>query len=223
MAGFADINPIIDGLLAKGGISALRSAQLFDHVLREKRRVEDWLSALGMELVINSTTGFAIARNKRMDDLEVEAEELQLPRIEPVLTRRHLKHWQSVVLVQLKTVLDREKRGEGREEWTLEEDLIGEIKVYFPKDQLEDDAQITRQVRQILETFAAANVAPMAMKRTQSGKTFWRGTPWLDLCVTVDEIRDYQRRMISVVMESFETRGEDIPEEIQSAMDALAS
>jgi hypothetical protein len=61
------------------------------------------------------------------------------------------------------------------------------------------------------------------MKRSQSGKTFWRGTPWLDLAVTVDEVRDYQRRMMAVVMESIEARGEEVPQSIQDAMDALAS
>lgn len=223
MSSFADLNPVIEGLLAKGGISAMRSQALFDRVLSEKSRIGDWLDALGMELVIEQSSGFAIARNKRPEDLEAEAEDLGISRIEPVIMRRHLKHWQSVVLVHLKTTLDREKRGEGREEWTLEDDLIEQVKIYFPPDHLEDEASVVKQVRQILESFAAANVSPMASKRSQSGKTFWRGTPWLDLAITVDEIRDYQRRMLAVVMESFEARGEEAPASIQEAMQALSA
>jgi hypothetical protein len=223
MASFADLNQIVEGLLAKGGISAVRTPDLFDRVLSEDRRLREWLSALAMELVVDKTAGYAIVRNKRVEDLEAEAEELGVSRIEPVLTRRHLKHWQSVVLVLLKTSLDREKRGEGREEWILEEDLVDQAKVYFPQEHLEDEAGVVRQVSQILEGFASANVCPLAMKRTQAGKTHWRGTPWLDLAVTVDEIRDYQRRMLSVVMESFEGRGEELPTSLREAMNALAA
>lgn len=223
MASYADLNAIVDGLLAKGGISARRTQDLFDRVLSEERRVQEWLDALGMELVIDKTSGFAIARNRRAEDLEAQAEEMEIARIDPVITRRHLKHWHSVILVLLKTTLDREKRGEGREEWLPEEDLVDQAKVYFPPDHLEDEAGIVKQIRQILEGFAGANVAPLAMKRTQTGKTFWRGTPWLDLAITVDEVRDYQRRMLAVVMESFEAREEEVPEAIQQAMDALAA
>jgi hypothetical protein len=223
MASYAELNPIIDGLLAKGGISAMRSQDLFDRALADERRIQEWLDALGMELVIDKTAGFAIARNRRAEDLEAQAEELGVARIEPVIARRHLKHWHSVVLVLLKTSLDREKRGEGREEWLPEDDLIDQAKVYFPPEHLEDEAGVVKQIRQILESFAGANVAPLAMKRTQTGKTFWRGTPWLDLAITVDEVRDYQRRMLVVVMESFEARGEDVPEAISQAMDALAA
>jgi len=223
MASFADLNPIIEGLLAKGGISAVRTPDLFDRVLEEERRIKEWLSGLGMELIVEKTTGYAIVRNKRPDDLEAEAEELGVARIEPVITRRHLKHWQSVVLVILKTSLDREKRGEGREEWLLEDDLVEQAKVYFPQEHLEDEASIVRQVHQMLESFAGANVCPLAMKRTQVGKTYWRGTAWLDLAVTVDEIRDYQRRMLAVVMESFEARGEEPPESLKTTFEALAA
>ena len=44
MASFADLNPIVEGLLSKGGISALRSPDLFDKVLSEDRRIRDWLA-----------------------------------------------------------------------------------------------------------------------------------------------------------------------------------
>ena len=114
MASFADLNPIVEGLLSKGGISALRSPDLFDKVLSEDRRIRDWLDALGMELVVEKVNGYAIARNRRPEDLEAQAEDLGVGRIDPVVSRRPLKHWQSVVLVQLKTALDREKRGEGQ-------------------------------------------------------------------------------------------------------------
>lgn len=219
----ADLNPIIEALLSKGGISSMRSMDLFDRSLKEERRLKDWFDGLGMEVVIDTTSGFVIARNKRPDDLEAEAEEKGISRIEPVITRRPLKHWQSVVLVLLKTSLDREKRGEGREEWIVEDDLIDQAKIYFPADHLEDEAAVVKQVRQILEGFAATNTAPLAMKRTQVGKTYWRGTPWLDVSVTADEIKDYQRRMLALVMESIEQRGEEIPASIQEAMDSLSA
>lgn len=223
MASSADLNPIIEGLLSKGGISAMRSRDIFDRVLSESSRIQDWLDALGMELVVEKSSGFAIARTRRTDDLEALSEDMGVARIEPVVQRRHLKHWQSVILVLVKTALEREKRGEGREDWIPEDELVEQAKVYFPRDHLEDGAGVTKQVRQILEGFAGASLSPLLMKRTQGARTFWRGTPWLDLAVTVDEIRDYQRRMLTVVAEHFEAQGEDIPDAVQQALAGLAS
>jgi hypothetical protein len=217
------LNHVIHGLLASGGISAKSNPELFSTMLEKERETKAFLDVMAMDLVVNTATGIAIARNKALEDLEIAAEEENSLPSRHVVSRQRLGHWQSVALIILKTRLDRETRGDGTEDWLTDQEILEAIKVYVPKEHLEDEAIVVKRIQGILETFANTQTRPLVLRRKSGDSSLWRGSPWLDVSVSVDAVRDYERRLLLLVTEACADAGEEIPEAVHEALARLGN
>jgi len=217
------LNHVIHGLLANGGISAKSNPELFSTMLEAEKDTKSFLDVLAMDLVINMATGIAIARNKAIDDLEVLAEEANALPARHVVSRQRLGHWQSVALIILKTRLDRETRGDGAEDWLTDQEILEAVKVYVPKEHLEDEATVIKRIQGILEGFANTQTRPLVLRRKSGEASLWRGSPWLDVSVSVDAVRDYERRLLLLVAETCADAGEEVPDVVNEALSRLNS
>ncbi len=217
------LNHVIHGLLANGGISANSNPELFSTLLKMEKDTKAFLDIMAMDLVVNTASGIAIARNKAVDDLEAIAEDTNDLPSRHVVSRHRLSHWQSVALIILKTRLDRETRGDGAEDWLTDQEIIEAVKVYVPKDHLEDEAIVIKRIQGILDSFANTQTRPLVLRRKSGEASLWRGSPWLDVSVSVDAVRDYERRLLLLVAETCSDTGEEMPEAAAEALARLSA
>ncbi len=123
--------------LFKGVVYAEAQPQLWQTLLRLQSRVRDYVTVIGLELMLNETEGCAYLRQRPRTD-----EETELPRL---VARRQLSYPVSLLLALLRRKLAEHDTGDGATRLILSRDEIVEMTRVFLPD-THDEARLVQRI-----------------------------------------------------------------------------
>jgi hypothetical protein len=118
--------------LFRGVLYSDSSPELWQSLLTFQARVRDYLSVIGLEVVIDESEGYGYLR-QIVDDSETETSETQMAALPRLIPRRPLSFPLSLLCVLLRRKLAEQDAGGGETRLILNRDqIIDSFRVYLP-------------------------------------------------------------------------------------------
>lgn len=158
-----DLSPLVITLL-KGVIYQESDASLWNALLNLQMRVRDYVTVLGLELVLDEAEGYAFLRSRQSNDDDAAA---KLPRL---IARRPLSFPVSLLLALLRKKLVEFDAGGGDTRLVLtREEIVEMVRVFLPESS--NEARLIDQIETHLNKIVELGFL-RKLKANQAGQAF---------------------------------------------------
>ena len=138
-------------LLLKGVLYQDDDGKRWTHLLNLQNRVRDYVTLLGLELILDEAEGYAFLRSRPQENLDDDSQIQELPRL---IARRQLSFPVSLLLALLRKKLAEFDAGGGDTRLVLtRDDMVELLRLFLPESSNESRLvdQIERHIGQVVD------------------------------------------------------------------------